>query len=198
MWNAHSVPEQNAIVWPQDECLPSVVPGELVMEDFYVQPRCCTSCGVPQAVAPDLVGWTGEKYPQCYWKKQPQSADELDRAIKIIQSQELGCHRYSGKDPTILQRLSADDCDHLRPDLRLNSKPRPDFNSSGPSPKFSLSVSAGSHLLRKLWRKTASNSRAGRLDSARFSWAIRQAHFFPKSFPRITFVSICAVLIFLL
>jgi len=26
---------------------------------------------------------------------QPQTSDELDRAIKIIHSQELGCHRYS-------------------------------------------------------------------------------------------------------
>jgi hypothetical protein len=25
--------------------------------DFYLQQGCCVSCGVPQAVAPALVGW---------------------------------------------------------------------------------------------------------------------------------------------
>jgi hypothetical protein len=25
--------------------------------DFYVEDGCCAACGVPQAVAPDLVGW---------------------------------------------------------------------------------------------------------------------------------------------
>lgn len=119
--------------------------------DFYVQAQCCTSCGVPQAVAPDLVGWTNDAYPQCYWIKQPQTSDELDRAIKLIHSQELGCHRYSGTDQAILRRLPAEDCDHLRPDLKLKSQPY--FASSGPSPKFTLSVSAKSGLLSKLWHR---------------------------------------------
>ncbi len=147
----------NAIVWPQDESLPLVVPVDAEKShvksatgDFYVQAQCCTSCGVPQAVAPDLVGWTNEIYPQCYWIKQPQTSDELDRAIKIIHSQELGCHRYSGTDPAILGRLPAEDCDHIRPDLKLKSQPY--FASSGPSPKFPLSASAEGGLLSKLWR----------------------------------------------
>jgi DNA-directed RNA polymerase subunit RPC12/RpoP len=88
----------NAIVWPQDESLPLVVPidGEKsdvrsAARDFYVQAQC--------------------------WIKQPQTSDELDRAIKLIHSQELGCHRYSGADPAILRRLPAEDCDRTRPDL---------------------------------------------------------------------------------
>ncbi len=63
----------NAIVCPLDESLPLVVPvdaekfpAKSATGDFYVQPQCCTSCGVPQSVAPDLVGWTNEAYPQCY------------------------------------------------------------------------------------------------------------------------------------
>jgi hypothetical protein len=71
----------NAIVWPQDEALPLV---QSVSSNFYVQNTCCTSCGVPQAVAPDLVGWTTENSLQCFWIKQPRTQDELDRAIKII------------------------------------------------------------------------------------------------------------------
>jgi hypothetical protein len=157
----------NAIVWPQDESLPSVVPVESensqaksAMGDFYVQPQCCISCGVPQAVAPDLVGWTNEAYPQCFWMKQPQTAEELDRAVKIIHSQELGCHRYSGTDPAILQRIPAEDCDRLRPDLKLKSRSLSYFRSSGSSPKFSLSVLAEGHLLSKLWSKLWSKLRS--------------------------------------
>jgi hypothetical protein len=116
--------------------------------DFYVQDACCTSCGVPQAIAPDLVGWTNENQTQCYWLKQPQTADELDRAIKIFHTQELGCHRYGGKDPAILRRLPAEDCDHLRPDLKLN--PAPYLSVSGPPPKFTLSASSELGLFSKL------------------------------------------------
>jgi DNA-directed RNA polymerase subunit RPC12/RpoP len=148
----------NAIVWPLDESLPLIVPIEAEKShvksatgEFYVQPQCCTSCGVPQSVAPDLVGWTNEAYPQCFWIKQPQTQDELGRAIKIIHSQELGCHRYSGTDQAIIRRLPVEDCDHIRPDLKLES--RPYFASSGPSPKFTLSASAEGNLLSKLWRR---------------------------------------------
>jgi hypothetical protein len=116
--------------------------------DFYVQDACCTSCGVPQAIAPDLVGWKNENLTQCYWLKQPQTADELERTIKIIYTQELGCHRYGGKDPAILRRLPAEDCDHLRPDLKLNHAPY--LSVSGPPPKFTLSASSELSLFSKL------------------------------------------------
>jgi len=118
--------------------------------DFYVQNTCCTSCGVPQSVAPDLVGWTNENLTQCYWIKQPQTVDELDRAVKIFHTQELGCHRYAGKDPAILRRLPAEDCDHIRPDLKLH--PTPYFALSGPPPRFTLSASVERGTFRKLWR----------------------------------------------
>jgi hypothetical protein len=131
--------------------LSRMTPDENHLGDFYVQDTCCTSCGVPQAVAPDLVGWANQNLTQCYWIKQPKTPDELDRAVKLFQTQELGCHRYSGNDAAILQRLPAEDCDQLRPDLKL--KLQPNFTSSGLSPTFSLSVSEENDLLRKLWRK---------------------------------------------
>jgi hypothetical protein len=52
--------------------------------DFYVEETCCMSCGVTQEIAPDLVGWTNENLQQCCWVQQPQTKDELDRAIQII------------------------------------------------------------------------------------------------------------------
>ena len=120
-------------------------------DDFYVEETCCMSCGVPQAIAPDLVGWTNDKLPNCYWIKQPQTADELDRAIKIINTQEIGCHRYAGSDRAILRRLPAEDCDHLRPDLKLSRIRH--FASSGVTPMLSLSASAESGVFSKLWRR---------------------------------------------
>lgn len=130
---------------------------KLALGDFYVrEDTCCMSCGVPQAIAPDLVGWTNENLTQCYWLKQPQTADELDRAIKIIHTQEFGCHRYSGNDPALLQRLPAEECDTVRPNLRLS--PTESLSTSGPPPKFSLSTlversSTFSRVWRMLFRK---------------------------------------------
>jgi hypothetical protein len=119
-------------------------------EDFYVQPRCCLSCGVPQSVAPDLVGWTSENSPQCYWIKQPETAAELNQAIKLFQTQELGCHRYSGNNPALLQKLPAEDCDHFHPELKLSCKPY--FASSGPTPRFVLSGSEERDVFGRVWR----------------------------------------------
>jgi hypothetical protein len=122
-------------------------------EDFYVQQRCCTSCGVPQAIAPDLVGWRDENQQlNCYWIKQPETADELDRAIKILHTQELGCHRYSGDDLAILKRCPPEECDRVHPEMALN-----DAVIFGPSDApLNLSLSASElndGFLRRLWRK---------------------------------------------
>jgi hypothetical protein len=85
---------------------PTSAPG-----DFYVDSNCCTACGVPQVVAPDLVGWTAEKIPQCRWKKQPSAPAEFQQAFAIFDSQELGCHRYAGTDPEIQKRVGIENCD---------------------------------------------------------------------------------------
>lgn len=58
-------------------------------DGFYVDPQCCISCGVPQAVAPDLVGWTNDEMRQCYWKKQPETEGELKQAFAIFDGQEV-------------------------------------------------------------------------------------------------------------
>jgi hypothetical protein len=80
--------------------------------DFYVENRCCISCGVPQAVAPDLIGWVTEDMMHCYWKKQPSAPQEFRQAFAIFDGQEVGCHRYAGKDPEIQRRVGYENCDH--------------------------------------------------------------------------------------
>jgi hypothetical protein len=86
---------------------PKSAPG-----DFYVVKRECLACGVPHVVAPDLVGWTGEKNPHCFWKKQPETPAELERAIAVLEGQEVECHRYAGTDPAILDRVLSTYCDY--------------------------------------------------------------------------------------
>jgi hypothetical protein len=66
---------------------------------------------VPIAAAPDLIGWTDARELHCYWKKQPETAYELNQAFKIFEGQELGCHRYAGNDPEIQKRVGYENCD---------------------------------------------------------------------------------------
>jgi hypothetical protein len=86
---------------------PTSAPG-----DFYVEYNCCTSCGVPQIVATDLIGWVEEPLNHCYWKKQPETPGELERAFKIFDGQGLSCHRYAGHDPAIQRRVGYEQCDN--------------------------------------------------------------------------------------
>ena len=79
--------------------------------DFYVERDQCAGCGVPEAVAPDLITHIEEPY-HCYWKKQPKTDFELEQAFKIFDGQELGCHRYAGTDPKIQARIGVNSCDH--------------------------------------------------------------------------------------
>jgi hypothetical protein len=86
---------------------PKSAPG-----DFYVENEMCIACGMPHVVAPDLMGWTEDKYSHCFWKKQPRTPQEIEQAIKVLEVQELGCHRYAGTDPAILNRISSGYCDY--------------------------------------------------------------------------------------
>src|SRR5215468_13393 len=79
---------------------------------FYVVNGERLACGVPHVLAPDLVGWTGEKIPHCFWKKQPETPAELERAIAVLEAYELECHRYAGTDPAILDRVLSTYCDY--------------------------------------------------------------------------------------
>lgn len=70
----------------------------------------------PEAEAPDLIEHSKPGYGHCYFKKQPQTAEELDRAINAMQVSCISGIRYGGKDETILQRLYelglANECDY--------------------------------------------------------------------------------------
>ena len=113
--------------------------------DFYVEEDCCLACGVPEAIAPDLVAHLEEPYWHCYWKKQPETPEELDKAIKILKAQELDCHRYGGSDQSILKRLPRQCCDVASPPL-----PRKVSNLEG-TVRFALLES--DTFFARIWRK---------------------------------------------
>ena len=79
---------------------PQSAPG-----DFYVVNNECVSCGAPHTVAPELIGWA-ENVDQshCVWKRQPQTAQEIEDAIGVILVSEVACHRYAGDDQRVIDR----------------------------------------------------------------------------------------------
>jgi hypothetical protein len=119
---------------------PKSAPGS-----FYVVKGECLACGVPHVVAPDLVGWTDEKLSHCFWKKQPETPAELERAIAVLEVQELDCHRYAGTDPAVVNRVSSTLCDYPMhsPTVVEQTDPQP--------PHFALLDDRPS-LLARVWR----------------------------------------------
>jgi len=67
------------------------------------------------AVAPDLIGWLDGDTSHCIWKRQPESADEIDQAIHVFAASCVGCHRYAGDDPEIIKRIGWNYCDAPQP-----------------------------------------------------------------------------------
>jgi hypothetical protein len=86
-----------------------------VVGPFYVVDGCCTACGVPEAVAPQLFAWDGSNH--CYVRKQPTGPDEMRQMVDAIAGAELPCIRYRGRDQDVLLALKnigeIDQCDHL-------------------------------------------------------------------------------------
>ena len=119
--------------------------------DFYVEKGQCLAFGVPHVVARDLVGWADEKLSYCFWKKQPETPAELKRAIAVLEAQELGCHRYAGTDPAILNRFSSAYCDYPMQPQSVTEEPE------APLPHFAL-LDSRPGLLVRLWRSITGRS----------------------------------------
>jgi hypothetical protein len=73
---------------------------------FYVVEQGCASCEAPLAEAPDLMelAQVGD-HPHCRFRRQPQTEDELSRAIRAIRVCCTGALRYAGHDKTVLDRI---------------------------------------------------------------------------------------------
>ena len=79
---------------------------------FYVERDLCLICMVPEHEAPDLMGFFdgGEAGPpcsHCYFKKQPTTPEETERAINAMRFACCGALRYGGDDQSLIDRLLA-------------------------------------------------------------------------------------------
>ena len=116
------------------------VPG-----DFYTNGECL-ACELPEMEAPELLApLTGNNY-DTYFVKQPETKEELDKAISACEVCCVSALRYGGKDKEILNRLDSDCCDY-----KIDS-----FNNIIPNNKTELIKSTPiveGHSEKKRWWK---------------------------------------------
>ena len=82
---------------------PLNVPGP-----FYTEANLCLVCCLSEGEAPDLMGLEEDlANPMfgCFFKKQPETPEELDRAFQAMAVNCIDTLRYAGRDPEILHRL---------------------------------------------------------------------------------------------
>ena len=75
---------------------------------FYTEADTCMTCLLPESQAPDLMGLS-EDYGSpgfgCFFRKQPQTPEELSHAFGALRVSCLATLRDAGHDPAILRRL---------------------------------------------------------------------------------------------
>jgi hypothetical protein len=85
--------------------------------DFYVADGMCIACTAPEHEAPDLLFHDPEAHAgyHCYFKRQPGTPDELQRAVMAVAVGCCGVVRYGGDDSALLRQLAglgaAEACD---------------------------------------------------------------------------------------
>lgn len=92
-----------------DKPYPKNAPGP-----FYVVNSECMTCGYPHVLALDLIAWDTDaegRESHCYFKKQPETPQEIDQAVDAINGSCCGAVRYAGSDPEIIQKLNDVGCE---------------------------------------------------------------------------------------
>jgi hypothetical protein len=103
--------------------------------DFYVENECCVCCEAPYHMAPDLMAHDDVGgFSHCYFKKQPETPEEVERAVMACVVSCVRAVRYAGENPKILKRFqelgSKDSCDLSIG--RANSKAGQEVEKPGP------------------------------------------------------------------
>ena len=95
--------------------LPQRAPNS-VAGDFYVEANLCTRCCLVHGEAPALLNDPEEPFESCFFRRQPETPEEVDQAISAICVTEVCALRYGGTDPDIIAKLRkrhmASVCDH--------------------------------------------------------------------------------------
>lgn len=73
---------------------------------FYVEGGNCIACGAPEHEAPTLMSHEEPGY-HCYFKKQPETPEEVEQAINAVRVSCCRAVRYDGHDPEIQARIDA-------------------------------------------------------------------------------------------
>jgi hypothetical protein len=85
----------------------------------------CITCSLPTETAPETIryhkrpcdGCPGENLDHCVIHRQPETAEEIERMIEVVNCSCVAAFRYCGTDPDILHRLveagCAEQCDAL-------------------------------------------------------------------------------------
>ncbi len=75
----------------------------------------CLQCEAPEAEAPDLLAVLSKENLDTYFVRQPETADEVERACMAARVCCTGAIRYGGKDKTIINKLgnSPEYCDYF-------------------------------------------------------------------------------------
>lgn len=102
---ALAMPDRSSKTYPEN------APGP-----FYVQRDECIICRAPESVAPDLIGFYEDPSgnharSHCYFKKQPQSLEEIALAVKAVWANCCGSYRYAGSDPEVKESLKKANCE---------------------------------------------------------------------------------------
>jgi hypothetical protein len=72
---------------------------------FYVEDGSCVICEAPYHEAPDMMAHDEEGGGHCYFRRQPETPEEVERAISACCVSCVSAVRYSGNDPEILRRF---------------------------------------------------------------------------------------------
>jgi hypothetical protein len=86
---------------PLPQRVPENAPG-----DFYVERNTCTRCCLPHEQAPELLNDPSAPFRECYFRRQPRNAEELEHALRAISVSCVDALHYAGNDPKILARLA--------------------------------------------------------------------------------------------
>jgi len=79
--------------------------------DFYVEEEMCICCRTSESAAPDLIGFHDDPNPgksHCFFKKQPETTAEVERAVRAVNACCCGAYRYRGADSQVKRQLDPD------------------------------------------------------------------------------------------